>query len=122
MCDFALFRIHIPSQHCWLRNSSIFLYRKQNNYTDYIESGGSHACGAGVVRRLISGQGVNLAAKANLSGYCCDVIFDLSWSESQPIYWLSCKCVTSRLEMGYSYIRRAQVKVGLRLERRYSQR
>ena len=42
--------------------------------TDYIESGGSHACGVGVMRRLISELGVNLAAKANLSGCCWDVI------------------------------------------------
>jgi len=82
-----------------LRNSTIFVCRQQNDYTASIESGGSHACGAGVVRRLISGLGVNSVAKDNLSGYCCDVMFELSWLESQHVYWLSCKFVTSRLEM-----------------------
>lgn len=65
-CDFSLFHIHIPFQHCWLRKSSIFVGRQQNDYTDYIESGGSHACGEVMVRRLISGLRVNSAAKDNL--------------------------------------------------------
>ena len=44
-----------------------------------------------------------LGCEGYLSGYCCDVMSELSWFETQPVYWLSCKYVTSRLEMGYGF-------------------